>query len=90
MAAQSVLDRVQAPFVSTGHLPRVETMQFLGNEACRRFKSDTAGKNSDGYTGLARIPSGLFGVRVTGTSGRAYGAGGMDYDSGTLKPRRVT
>lgn len=80
MASRSVFGGLERPYVSTGHLPKPETVQSLVEDAHRRFKSNTDGKNSEVYPALARVPSGLFGVCVVGTSGRVYGAGDVDYE----------
>jgi len=68
-----------SPFVSTGHLPAEERVRALVAEAHGRFRSDTEGANSQVYPALARVPSGLFGVCVVGTSGNVYSAGDADY-----------
>src|SRR5260370_22789208 len=67
-------------YISTGHLPAPEMVQSLVEDAHRRFKSNSDGKNSQVYPALARVPSELFGVCVVGTSGRIYGAGAVDYE----------
>src|SRR5260221_6548646 len=67
-------------YISTGHLPATEMVQSLVEDAHRRFKSNSDGKNSQVYPALARVPSELFGVCVVGTSGRIYGAGDVDYE----------
>src|SRR5262245_20948320 len=66
-------------FVSTGRLPTPELVAALVAEAYRRFKSDTQGRNSTIYPALARVPSGLFGICVVGTSGNVYPVGDTDY-----------
>jgi glutaminase len=80
MALQSVLDEVERPYVSTGHLPRPEVVQALVEDAHRRFKSNSDGKNSEVYPALARVPRELFGVCVVGTSGHVHGAGHVDHE----------
>ena len=67
-------------YISTGHLPAPEMVQSLVQDTHRRSKSNSGGKNSQAYPALARVPSGLFGVCVVGTSGRIYGAGDVDYE----------
>ena len=49
-------------------------------EAHNRFKSNAEGKNSTVYPALARVPSNLFGICVTGTSGNVYAAGDAEYE----------
>ena len=49
-------------------------------EAHGRFQSDTEGANSQVYPALARVPSGLFGVCVVGTSGNIHPAGDADHE----------
>jgi glutaminase len=68
------------PYVSTGHLPPVEEVQKLLDEAYARFKSNSNGENSQVYPALARVPSNLFGICVVGTSGKVYAAGDIDYE----------
>src|SRR5258708_8917325 len=67
-------------YISTGHLPAPEMVQSLVEDAHRRFKSNSDGKNSQVCPALARVPSELFGVCVVGTGGRIYGAGDVDYE----------
>jgi glutaminase len=78
MALQSVSEGSERPYVSTGHLPTSDVVQSLVDDAHRRFKSESSGKNSEVYPALARVPSELFGVCVVGTSGRVYSAGDVD------------
>jgi glutaminase len=67
-------------YVSTGHLPPVEEVQRLVEDAYTRFKSNTDGQNSQVYPALASLPSQLFGVCVVGTSGNVYAAGDVDHE----------
>jgi glutaminase len=67
-------------YVSTGRLPSPELVKALVSEAYERFKSNTEGKNSDVYPALARVPSGLFGVCVAGTSGNVYAVGDTNHE----------
>ena len=67
-------------FVSTGHLPRPETIKRLVDEAYQRFRANTEGKNSNVYPALARVPSDLFGICVVGTSGDVYGIGATEHE----------
>jgi glutaminase len=70
----------QKPYVSTGHLPDAERVTALVAEAHKRFKSDKAGKNSQVYPALAKVPAKLFGVCVVGTTGNVYAVGDADYE----------
>ena len=67
------------PYVSTGHLPPAEKVKALVAEAYRRFRSDKAGKNSQVYPALAKVPAKLFGICVVGTSGNIYAAGDSEH-----------
>jgi len=73
-------ESLEAPFVSTGHLPTPDAVKALVADAQARFKSDTRGENSQVYPALARVPSELFGVCVAGVSGNIYTAGDTDYE----------
>jgi glutaminase len=66
-------------YVSTGHLPDPDLVMTTVRRAYERFKENTDGANSDVYPALARVPSGLFGVCVVGTSGNVYPAGDADH-----------
>jgi glutaminase len=78
MASRWIVHEREPVYASTGHLP--ETVQWLVNDARRRFKSNRDGENSRVCPALARAPGELFGVCVVGTSGRIYGAGDVDYE----------
>jgi glutaminase len=80
MDLPSIPEQVERPYVSTGHLPEPELVQRLVSDAHERFKSNGEGQNSQVYPALARVPSGLFGVCIVGTSGRVYEAGDTDYE----------
>jgi len=80
MDLPSVAEGAERPYVSTGHLPVHEMVQKLVSDAYERFKSDTAGENSQVYPALARVSRDLFGVCVVGTGGRVYGAGDINYE----------
>ena len=73
-------DPADDSYVSTGHLPREDRVRSLVAEAHERFRSDTEGENSQVYPALARVPSGLFGVCVVGTSGNVYPAGDAGHE----------
>src|SRR5690242_6728091 len=62
-------------YVSTGHLPSPRQVQAAVDEAYRMYRSETGGENSQTYPALARVPGGLFGICVAGTSGSIYRAG---------------
>src|SRR6185437_1787515 len=79
MDLPSVAEGAERPYVSTGHLPVHEMVQKLVSDAYERFKSDTAGENSQVYPALARVSRDLFGVCVVGTSGRVYEAGDTEH-----------
>jgi len=68
------------PYVSTGHLPPPEKVKALVAEAYRRFRSDKAGKNSQVYPALAKVPAKLFGICVVGTSGNIHAAGDSEHE----------
>lgn len=70
----------QITYVSTGHLPDTERVAVLVAEAHKQFKSEKAGKNSQVYPALVKVPSNLFGVCVVGTTGKVYTAGDADYE----------
>jgi len=65
-------------YTSTGHLPPPEAVKSLVAEAHERFKSNTAGANSQVYPALARVPSELFGICVVANSGKVYAVGDAD------------
>src|SRR6516165_1137414 len=73
-------DGAEAVYVSTGHLPPSEQVRALVAEAHARYKSNTGGKNSQVYPALARVPAGLFGICVVGTSGNVYAVGDAEYE----------
>ena len=73
-------DPADDSYISTGHLPPEDRVRALVAEAHERFRSDTEGENSQVYPALARVPSGLFGVCVVGTSGNVYPAGDADHE----------
>ncbi len=75
----SIAEPAERPYISTGHLPKPETVQKLVSDARRRFKLNGDGHNSQVYPALARVPGELFGICVAGTSGRLYDAGDTEY-----------
>ena len=71
---------IDAPYISTGHLPPAELITTLVAEAHERFKSNTEGANSQVYPAMARVPSELFGICVAETNGNVYAVGDADYE----------
>ena len=71
---------IDAPYISTGHLPPAELITTLVAEAHERFKSNTEGANSQVYPAMARVPSELFGICVVETNGNVYAVGDADYE----------
>jgi glutaminase len=67
-------------YISTGHLPSPDQIGGLVAEGYQRFKSNTAGANSNVYPALQRVPSSLFGICVTSTTGNIYSAGDVEYE----------
>jgi glutaminase len=67
-------------YISTGHLPSSGEVQSLVDEAYRRFKSNSDGKNSQVYPALARVREEMFGICVAGTSGEVYAVGDADHE----------
>lgn len=65
--------------ISTGRLPSSEVVKTLVAEAYHEYQTNTDGQNSQVYPALARVPSGLFGICVVGTSGNVYAAGDADH-----------
>ena len=57
-------------YVSTGHLPAVEDVQRAVEEAYQRYRELPDGRVAQVYPALARVPAGMFGICVAGTSGR--------------------
>lgn len=74
--ADSPSSDVEAPGrVSTGELPRHETVADLVDEAHRRFSSLDDGATSTVYPALARVDPSLFGVAVVGVDGTMHTSG---------------
>jgi glutaminase len=78
--AASICEFEKSWYVSTGHLPPPDRVTTLVVEAHNRFQSNAEGENSTVYPALARVPSNLFGVCVTGTSGNVYAVGDAEYE----------
>ena len=77
-------------YVSTGRLPSPAAVRALVEEAYERYKATGDGQNSQVYPALARLPSGLFGICVVGTSGNVYAVGDADYEAGDSTVGRDT
>src|SRR5262245_28106409 len=73
-------EAASASYVSTGHLPRPDQVKALVEEAYERFRAARGGENSRVYPALARVPAGLLGICVAGTSGALYAAGDAAYE----------
>jgi len=73
-------ETARSSYVSTGHLPTPDLVRTLAAEAHERFKGNTEGENSKVYPALARVPGGLFGICVVGTSGNVYAVGDAEYE----------
>jgi glutaminase len=67
-------------YISTGHLPPAEQVRELVDEAYRRFKPNSDGKNSQVYPALARVPEDMFGICVVGTAGEVYAVGDAEHE----------
>ena len=66
--------------VSTGHLPSSERVAALVAEAYERFRGVNDGQNADYIPALAKVPSDLFGVGVTGVNGVVHAMGDTNYE----------
>jgi glutaminase len=62
-------------YVSSGHLPPIERVQALIEEAHGRFQATDAGINAQIYPALAEASSELFGICVCETNGAIHAAG---------------
>ena len=76
----SQADLADYPYVSTGHLPPAEEVVRLLDEAHKRYKSNTDGRNSQVYAALAAVPSEMFGICVVGTNGAVHAIGDAEYE----------
>lgn len=61
--------------VSTGHLPAIDQVKILVQEAHRRFQMVQEGEVADYIPALAQVPPDLFGVCVVGTNGDVFAVG---------------
>ncbi len=75
-AAASDLD----DYVSTGHLPPLDQVQRLLDEAHERFDTVEDGEVSQVYPALARVSPDLFGLCVVGTDGSVTAAGDAEVE----------
>lgn len=66
-------------YVSTGHLPAAEDVQRAVEDAYQCYRDLPGGRVAQVYPALARVPAGLFGICVAGTSGRLYQVGDAGY-----------
>jgi glutaminase len=73
-----MVESIDEPYVSTGHLPPPDQVDLLVNEAYERFRSNRDGTCSQVYPALAAVPETLFGVSVVETDGKIHRAGDAD------------
>ncbi len=66
-------------FVSTGGLPRPETIRQQLEFAHQRFAANDEGENARVYPALAVVPRDLFGLCLTSVSGRVDTVGDADH-----------
>jgi glutaminase len=71
---------VNAPYVSTGHLPPAEHVRLLVNEAYERFRTNADGELSHVYPSLAAVDPDKFGICVANTRGLSAAAGDADFE----------
>ena len=69
---------IEAPYVSTGHLPSPDIVRALVSDAHERFGKNRDGQVSDVYPALASVPQDLFGLCVIGVSGAVFASGDWD------------
>lgn len=69
----------QPDCISTGHLPDLELVRTLVEDAHRRFRHVDEGENADYIPALASVPRQLFGICVASTLGRLHEAGDTQY-----------
>ena len=55
-------DRIDEPYISTGHLPASDRVRALVHEAYERYRMNDAGAVSQVYPALAKAPRDLFGI----------------------------
>lgn len=65
--------------VSTGQLPLPDRVRTLLHEAYERFRTNSAGRNSEVYPALAAVPRDLFGLCIASVHGDVYAVGDADY-----------
>jgi len=66
--------------VSTGNLPKPETVAALVKEAYELFKDEEEGTVADYIPALAKVPAHLFGIAVVGINGGVHTAGDVDFE----------
>lgn len=66
-------------FVSTGDLPRPETIRQQLEIAHRRFAANNEGENARVYPALSAVPRDLFGLCLVGVSGNVFTVGDAEY-----------
>jgi glutaminase len=66
--------------ISTGHLPPVDRVQSLVDEAYNRFRSVDAGNVADYIPALAKVDPELFGLCVVEVNGAVHTAGNTDVE----------
>ena len=71
---------VNAPYVSTGHLPPEEHVRLLVEEAYDRFRRNADGDVSQVYPSLARVDPDKFGICVANTRGLTAKAGDAEVE----------
>jgi glutaminase len=74
------IDDDDAPFVSTGRLPRAELVRTLVSDAYERYRGNVDGACSDVYPALARVEPDLFGLSVASTTGEVHGVGDAEVE----------
>jgi glutaminase len=73
-------DEIAGRFVSTGRLPAADLVRSYVAEAHDRYRSITAGTNSQVYPALAEANPDLFGICIVGVDGQEYSAGDAGAD----------
>lgn len=76
--AASVDTKSSGSPISTGHLPPVDRVQSLVDEAYDRFRSIDTGKVADYIPALAKVDPELFGLCVVEVNGAVHTAGNAD------------
>jgi glutaminase len=75
------IDKVPGPsYLSTGHLPPLERVTELVDEAYALYTPVDEGKVADYTPALAKVPRNLFGICVVGVEGNVYAVGDADHE----------